>query len=266
MPDQRSYRRQHGDDRQFVHARKRRVHLVHGTRPCAPLDRRGHRLAGSRARLGGSGRPRRPDLPADALAPPAHRRVPVPRHRPPVGLRPAFRPELAPEPDHRSLARHAGRGARGRAPRGDGRLRPGPPAVGGHPGRRHGGRRGGADHQAPPLPVRRRGRHAHAGHRGRPAARTRRPGRDAAGAAVRDRGPAHPDHRHRRLDGRARRWAWPGAEPEQRSRPGSATPATPSATSAAPSAWPVPSTGRPRRIAAPCHPSCGSGRRPVISP
>ena len=40
----------------------------------------------------------------------------------------------------------------------------------------------------------------------------------------------------------------------------------PVGSSAAPWAWPVPSTGRPRRIAAPCHPSCGSGRRPAGSP
>ena len=33
VPERRRYRRQGGDDRQCVHARERRVHLVHGTRP-----------------------------------------------------------------------------------------------------------------------------------------------------------------------------------------------------------------------------------------
>ena len=47
---------------------------------------------------------------------------PLPPHRPPVELRSAFRPELAPEPGHRSPAGHAGRGAGARAPVGDGRL------------------------------------------------------------------------------------------------------------------------------------------------
>ena len=62
--------------------------------PCSGRPCR-RRLARPRPRLGRARGARRPDIQAYALAAPARHRLPGPRHRAPVGLRPALRSGLA---------------------------------------------------------------------------------------------------------------------------------------------------------------------------
>ena len=141
-----------------IHAQQRRVHLGHGKRSSIAF----HGGHGDHARpiagLGRGPQSLRRHLARGADAAPACRSVSAARAAE-VGGRPGLRPRLPHAQSDRGRARHHRHGAGDGAGRGDGGLRSGPPAVGGHADRRTRKRRRGNGAQVPPRADRRRRRH-----------------------------------------------------------------------------------------------------------